>query len=115
MTSTHTYAELAVPERVYHAIRSLMEEAGHAIGECGDPLDMHGVALVPHGETTGAELESEGRKLAEMIAEQIPPGMGFFVSMFAFGDAGDSTYISNAQRADVAAMMRELLVKLEGN
>ena len=40
--------------------------------------------------------------------------VGFVVLLFEFGDTGRANYISNANRADVVALLKEQLARFEG-
>ena len=42
------------------------------------------------------------------------PTVGFFLSVFKFGDGGRCSYISNAQRADVVALLKEMIARFQG-
>jgi len=46
--------------------------------------------------------------------EEMWPGVGFVVLMFDWGDKGRMNYISNANRDDMRAALRELLARMEG-
>ncbi len=113
---TYTYATLEVPARVYQLIRAKMEEGGSDVGGEGEPLDMHGIALTPKGpRPSRTELEEDGRRLADAIVEGLPPGSGFTLLVFDFGESGNLSYISNAQRPDMLAVFQEMVRRLGGN
>lgn len=58
-------------------------------------------------------IEAKAREIGRSIGGALPPGIGFCLLLFTFGDGGWGTYLSNAQRLDMIAAIRELLAKLE--
>ena len=61
------------------------------------------------------QLEAQAKDLGHMLSGILPPGVGFFLSLFEFGEGGGwSTYMSNGQRADMVKYLRELAARLEG-
>jgi hypothetical protein len=66
-------------------------------------------------EPTLALLESRAREIADAIAPVLPPGTGFCLMLFTFGEGRWATYVSNAQRESMIAGVRELLDRLEGS
>lgn len=61
------------------------------------------------------ELEAKARAIGRIIGGACPPGVGFSLQLFDFGDSGFCTYISNAQRDDMIKAMKELIGKLEAS
>lgn len=53
------------------------------------------------------------RHMAELLDASTPPGWLFVVLLASEGEGGLSTYISNAQRTEVVALLRELADHLE--
>lgn len=53
------------------------------------------------------------RDIGDILKRAMPPGWGFALLMFELGDGGTMNYLSNADRADMCAALRELLGKLE--
>jgi hypothetical protein len=51
------------------------------------------------------------RDIAAKIGSALPAGWGFLLHIFSFGDKGSTFYISNAERADAIAMLREWIEK----
>ena len=50
-----------------------------------------------------------------LIGKALPPGWGFALLFFPFGaKAGRMNYISNAQRNDMLAALKELTARFEG-
>ena len=58
-------------------------------------------------------LESTARVVGVRIEQALPPGVGFTLLLFTFGEGGWLTYLSSAQRADMIRTLREALAKLE--
>lgn len=61
--------------------------------------------------TDRAELERLSRTLGSIMADAMPPGVGFTLLVFDFGERGNLAYISNAVREDMLAAMREFIAK----
>lgn len=62
------------------------------------------------------ELEAAAKATGRAIAETCPPGVGFCLMMFTFGDApGWSTFLSNAERSTMIQGVEELLARLKAN
>lgn len=63
---------------------------------------------------TKEEVESYVGELGRIIASSgaCPPGIGFALLMFDFGEGGTMAYTSNAVRADMIAALEELLKTL---
>jgi hypothetical protein len=59
------------------------------------------------------EVEAGCRKIAKLIIDSLPSGLGFLLFVFDFGKTGWSTYTSNARRVDMVRMLRELADQLE--
>lgn len=60
-------------------------------------------------------LEKECRRLADIIAKELPPGQqGFALFLFDFGLPGNLAYVSNGQREDMIKTVREWLERTEG-
>jgi hypothetical protein len=74
---------------------------------------------------THGPIEADQHKIMNALAQAIgeflnpgdgPPKIGFVLLSARFGDIQDGrvNYISNGERADMLAMMRELIARLEG-
>ena len=63
--------------------------------------------------TTLRDLEAAARTLGTRVGQALPPGVGFTLPVFNFGEGGWLTYLSSAQRADMIRTLREALAKLE--
>jgi len=57
-------------------------------------------------------LEEEARKLARVIGGTLPEGIGFALLLFDFGEGGNLTYLSNAQRDDMLRALQEFMQKV---
>lgn len=60
-----------------------------------------------------ADAEAIARDIGKLIGSQMPPGWGYCLILFTFGEGGHMTYISNANRDDVVATLKELAGKME--
>lgn len=58
-------------------------------------------------------IEQTAREVGEVIKSALPPGVGFALLMYTFGEDGWMTYLSNGEREDMIKAMKELLLKLE--
>jgi len=54
-----------------------------------------------------ALLEKQTREIAAEVKSMLPPGKGFILFAFDFGEGGNMAYASNAQRADVMKALVE--------
>ena len=59
------------------------------------------------------EVERSAQEIAQRIGERIPPGFGFALLLFSFGPGGFLTHVSNANRSDLVATLRETADVLE--
>ena len=53
------------------------------------------------------------REIGRALKEECPPGWGFMFTMFEWRAGGTVTYVSNANRIDMIAQLKELISKLE--
>lgn len=66
-----------------------------------------------------AEIEKLTRMLGDAVGGCLPegsdgkPALGFCLMIFGFGEGSPSSYISNANREDMIAALREQIVHLE--
>lgn len=67
----------------------------------------------PSSELRG--VEASAREIGQIIGAGLPPGWGFGLMIFRFGESvgKESTWVSNAQRADMVKFLREFADKLE--
>jgi len=62
--------------------------------------------LFPHAERAAQET-------GQRIGAALPPGYGFALLVFSFGEGGYLTHVSNANREDLVATLRETADVLE--
>jgi hypothetical protein len=70
-------------------------------------------AGIPHPSENLKRLERTAREIAGLIGPQCPAGWGFALLFFEFNGGKESSWISNANRADMVKMLREMADKLE--
>ncbi len=58
-------------------------------------------------------VEETAQHIGRMIGNAMPPGWGFALVTFTFGEGGYVSYISNAEREDMVRALRECADKLE--
>lgn len=63
---------------------------------------------------TRAELEAACASLGRTIGKVVPPGAGFAFLLFDFGERGNMSYVSNAQRESMIEALHGLIAHLEG-
>lgn len=59
--------------------------------------------------------EKAAQAVAGVINTALPPGYGFALLAFSFGEGGYLTHVSNANRADLVRVLREAADKIERN
>ena len=64
--------------------------------------------------TMTPEVKAAGERLAKIIDAALPPGHGFALLIFEWGDQGNLSWISNAQRDDMIATMKDFIARHEG-
>lgn len=52
-------------------------------------------------------------KIGRSIGDALPDGWGFALLVFEYGERGRCDYISSAQRADVAKVLRQMADQLD--
>jgi len=64
------------------------------------------------------EIEASARGIAKAIGSVVPNGVGFTLLLFTFdhdaNEDGFLTYVSNAERVDMLAAMKEFIARNEG-
>lgn len=58
-------------------------------------------------------LEERAADVGRVIAKLCPPGVGFTLLLFDFGEGGHLAYMSNGQRDDVVRAMREFIERMQ--
>lgn len=64
-------------------------------------------------EETLRSMEQSTRAIADMILPVLPPGVGFTLMLFTYGDGGWLTYLSTADRADMLRTLKDQIARLE--
>lgn len=75
-------------------------------GEIPSPLDTR-------FEVKNREIEEALYQVGQELKKRCPPGVGFALLMFDFGEGGGMFYASNAQRVDMIKAMKEFIQKHE--
>lgn len=57
------------------------------------------------------DVHATGNKLAKLIGESLPPGWGFGLFLFTFGENGTMFWVSNAARPDMILALQEWMRK----
>lgn len=66
----------------------------------------------PQASLSRRELEEECKEVGRLLKADLPPGVGFFLSLFDINQ-GWSAYMSNAKRKFMVKYLRELITELE--
>jgi hypothetical protein len=69
---------------------------------------------LPSYEVHHAGAEKALREVGGILKEQMPPGYGFMLMIFEYGEKGAMFYLSSAVRADMIETLKEFIKKLEG-
>lgn len=93
----------------YH-LAQLMTRIGEFVNRDKDPLKPKPNA---NYEIENAEVEGILNDIGQKLGEKMPAGFGFNLLIFSFGENGSMFYISNAQRPDMIAAMKEFIGKQE--
>ena len=62
---------------------------------------------------TRQEMEQLAAGIGKGLAKHVPDGLAFTFILADFGDGGSMAYLSNAERADIVKMLREMADKLD--
>ena len=62
-------------------------------------------------EIRNPEIEQLLRDVGHKLAELMPPGYGFTLLIYGFGESKDLFYLSNANRQDMLKALREFIAK----
>ncbi|HKP08321.1 MAG TPA: hypothetical protein VJU58_13795 [Microbacterium sp.] len=60
-----------------------------------------------------SELERVARDMIGYAMHELGPEVGLTLFVFEFGDTGNLAYVSNAQRADMIASIKQWLARVE--
>lgn len=63
----------------------------------------------PNFTVFNEEIEMQLKGLGDTIASALPPGFGFTLLLYDFGENGSLFYTSNGKREDVIKMMEEFI------
>lgn len=58
-------------------------------------------------------LETEMRRVAELVRDELPDGLGFALFLFPLGTKGNVAYMSNGRREDMIATIKDWLKHTE--
>lgn len=59
------------------------------------------------------DLEERARHVGRLIGQHMPPGVGFALLVFDFGEGGHMTWLSNAERESMIEAMQEMVARLQ--
>jgi hypothetical protein len=98
----HEYLS-AMHREVDRFLRELKEHSGRSAREA--------LGQMQYTTPDPDHIASQMRDIGERIGEGLPPGYGFLLMIFNFGEGGNMFYISNGEREDMMNAMREFLQK----
>jgi hypothetical protein len=111
----HYVAAPEVSEDVSHAYLSAMHEEVHAFLQRGrestTPDPRAELGQMNYTTPDPDQIRSQLNDIGHGIGERLPPGYGFLLLIFTFGEGGSMFYISNGEREDMMAAMREFIRK----
>lgn len=61
------------------------------------------------------EASERMRKISDTIKPMMPPGNGYILLTFDYGEKGELHYLSSARREDSIKVLEEFLVRLKAN
>jgi hypothetical protein len=64
-------------------------------------------------EVDNPQIKSLLREIGNKIRSQIPPGWGFTLFIFSYGEGGATFYLSTANRDDMIKALREFIAREE--
>lgn len=64
---------------------------------------------------TNEEANAHLRDIGRAIKGAMPPGYGFVLMMFEFGESGNLFYCANAKREDVIPALKEFIQKTDSD
>lgn len=70
---------------------------------------------MPQYEVRDEKAEKMLNEIGKMLREACPPGFGFSLLVFSFGDGGSMFYTSNAERETMCQAMLEFVQKFRPN
>lgn len=66
-------------------------------------------------EVRNEDAEALLKDIGQRLKAIMPPGYGFNLLIFSFGDGGNMFYTSNAKREDMIRAMQEFIAKFREN
>lgn len=66
-------------------------------------------------EVRDEKAEAMLKEIGQLLKAACPPGYGFNLLVFTFGEGGNMFYCSNAQREDMIRAMQEFIAKFREN
>lgn len=70
---------------------------------------------MPTYEVRNEAAEKMLNEVGKILRDATPPGFGFSLLVFSFGEGGSMFYTSNAQREDMIRAMQEFIQKFREN
>lgn len=61
------------------------------------------------------QMETKTAEIGRILGAAVPKGCGFAFLLFNFGENGFMNWVSNAQRKDMIAALKEMIHKLEND
>lgn len=71
--------------------------------------------MSPQYEVRNEAAEKMLNEIGKALREACPPGFGFSLLVFSFGDGGEMFYTSNAERETMCQAMQEFITKFRPN
>lgn len=69
----------------------------------------------PSYEVHHAGAERMLREIGNTLKKRMPPGWGFSLFIFSYGEQGEMFYLSSASRPDMLKALKEFIAKQEAN
>lgn len=66
-------------------------------------------------EVRNEDIEAKLKSIGKVLKDSMPPGWGFNLLIFSFGEGGSMFYLSNSQREDMIRAMQEFIAKFREN
>jgi hypothetical protein len=67
----------------------------------------------PGGTSFRGMLEAKANEIGKLLRAQMPPGVGFSLNIWQFGEGGFMAYTSNCKREDIIKGLKEFIAKAE--
>lgn len=69
----------------------------------------------PRYEVKDPEIKALLHNIAIRLKSEMPPGWGFTLFLFSYGEGGALFYLSSAERTDMIKVVKEFIKKEEAN